>query len=783
LIVEIDSRVPGFLGRVLNGNHPVGTCFQVAPGVLVTAFHVLNGIGLSDPDAVVSFDPLQGGDAHEARVARPDALHDLAVMVTDNPLPGCVAGLEASNDVMMTSPVSITGVGGLDDSGHTYGVWATPGEWAGYTTRDEVPLSLVDAKGLVKGMSGAPVLADERVVGVVEGRYNSADGWGRDTVFVARTEDLDPLLVGLTDIRLPRRGWAADVVDALAGWLTARCGAVQADVLGNEQQQAFREVVSRTIGRVTGSHAGELAADRRAFLAATLVEHSDRLVGLGELPHLAAAVHVLVNSHDEPSDLHLVAPPGLADALITEINLGVLDNARTGGPLALLVTEANFPEFFALDEQLRAARETILARLDSYADEPRARGAPITINTFTGRWRPLRADYLDPTDKRAVILQEGFTGRAWLVREIDKFVRDHDRGYFVIQADAGTGKTAFALWYSGLDERPIHFTGYSKGARTTRSAVRNLAAQLIALLRLDEFIVAGHIPEMEDWSSWMHQVLTAAAKQRAKDAPGHPIVLVVDGLDEADESDVDHLPFGLPDDLPPGVYVVATVRTKGLPHQPKPPMVVCDWNGQEAQAQQRRDLRAFTTESVQLRLMTALHDDGLVPEAFIDTLLDQCGDVWLYLHYVLEELASGYRRPREVPLLPAGLEGYYHNTIERFCRRAKDERWRVPLLATLAIAVEPLDVETLVSLAGPDHHLPVARFLNGPMRPFCTVSRATQTDAAGQPERFSLKHPSFAEYLAAGPGPDIDDLTGHQSEDVRSRRTRLAAECRAAGQR
>ena len=44
--------VPGYLGRVLDGaGDPVGTCFQVAPGVLVTAWHVLEDIGAASDDA------------------------------------------------------------------------------------------------------------------------------------------------------------------------------------------------------------------------------------------------------------------------------------------------------------------------------------------------------------------------------------------------------------------------------------------------------------------------------------------------------------------------------------------------------------------------------------------------------------------------------------------------------------------------------------------------------------------------------------------------------------
>ena len=68
-----DGRVPGYLGRVLDGDGgPVGTCFQVAPGVLVTAWHVLDDIGAAAEDARVRVDPLAGGEAFEAAVARLD---------------------------------------------------------------------------------------------------------------------------------------------------------------------------------------------------------------------------------------------------------------------------------------------------------------------------------------------------------------------------------------------------------------------------------------------------------------------------------------------------------------------------------------------------------------------------------------------------------------------------------------------------------------------------------------------------------------------------------------
>jgi hypothetical protein len=59
---------------------------------------------------------------------------------------------------------------------------------------------------VVPGMSGGPVIrdGDGAVVGVVSGRYNSADGWLAGTVWVARAEDLAVLLDGIADIAVER---------------------------------------------------------------------------------------------------------------------------------------------------------------------------------------------------------------------------------------------------------------------------------------------------------------------------------------------------------------------------------------------------------------------------------------------------------------------------------------------------------------------------------------------------------------------------------------------------
>ena len=88
---------------------------------------------------------------------------------------------------------------------------ATTGSWQGPMTRDgQTPMGRLEAKAVLPGMAGAPVLrsGDRMVLGMVSGRYTGTDGWLRDTVWVARTETLLHLLEGLASpvMQLPVAG-------------------------------------------------------------------------------------------------------------------------------------------------------------------------------------------------------------------------------------------------------------------------------------------------------------------------------------------------------------------------------------------------------------------------------------------------------------------------------------------------------------------------------------------------------------------------------------------------
>jgi tetratricopeptide (TPR) repeat protein len=274
-------RVAAFLGRVLaEDTTPAGTCFQVALGVLVTAWHVLDGIGAAEEDALVQVDPLAGGDAFDARVRRLDPTHDLAIMVADASLPAMVRSLAETDRLPKWAKVTATGHAQLDDEGHTYRFLDALGTWAGGTTRDgDVPLGRMIADRVVPGMSGAPVVRDGDgvVVGVVSGRYNSADGWPPSSVWVARTEDLARLLEGIAEIAMEEVSYAeASAAPAVAH-------ALPADVASFTGRQGQMEQLMRTLpGRET---AGGVVS----------IDAIDGMAGVGKTAFAVHAAHRLAS--------------------------------------------------------------------------------------------------------------------------------------------------------------------------------------------------------------------------------------------------------------------------------------------------------------------------------------------------------------------------------------------------------------------------------------------------------------------------------------------------------
>jgi hypothetical protein len=359
---------------------------------------------------------------------------------------------------------------------------------------------------------------------------------------------------------------------------------------------------------------------------------------------------------------------------------------------------------------------------------------------------PLAVAVLDPEAVFTAVGLGGFTGREWLADAVDAFMAANPCGYVFIEAEAGLGKTAFVAWLVESRQYLSHFVRYPGGGSAT-VALGNLAAQLITRFGLDELAPGGMLPEWALAPAGFLSLLAAAARAAGQQGP---VVLVADGMDEAEVPD-GGLPFGLPLLLPPGVFVIATYRTGRAPRRPDVPFQVLAIGKHDPR--NLRDLGDYlAAEAAEEVLAARLAQSGTSPAVFIAELAQRCGGVWVYLRYVLRELRIGLRRPDEISDLPSGLDSYYADQVRLWQREAAWSAGLLPLLAILGAAGEPLTAATLARLGGTLDPEAVRRWCDLTLRPLLTTVRPAQP---GGPLRYEIYHASFRELLNGSPqNPD-----------------------------
>ncbi|MBV8995644.1 MAG: ATP-binding protein, partial [Pseudonocardiales bacterium] len=154
-----------------------------------------------------------------------------------------------------------------------------------------------------------------------------------------------------------------------------------------------------------------------------------------------------------------------------------------------------------------------------------------------------------------------FTGRAALIAQIDAYIESHRSGYVLIRGEAGVGKSTLAAHLVWNRWCVHHFTRI-EGACSPEQARRSIAAQLISAWDLAEGLgLEEDFPAVADRPDWLVKVLRAAAQRRDELDKDLRVVLVIDGLDEADPPAPGRetgIPLGLPrpESLPDGVFVV-----------------------------------------------------------------------------------------------------------------------------------------------------------------------------------------------------------------------------------
>ena len=321
---------------------------------------------------------------------------------------------------------------------------------------------------------------------------------------------------------------------------------------------------------------------------------------------------------------------------------------------------------------------------------------------FVGNYQRLADAYLHPWPVFERVKLDRFTGRKWIEERVDAFLRENDHGVFVLEADAGLGKTAFLAHLTQQRGYIHHFVELARGLDGVAPGLKSLAAQLLRAWVLNPNTAEAVLPGSAARPEFLQNLLKEAADQRDRRRPGEPIVLVVDALDEAGTPTGQNV-LGLPRILPRGVYLVVSHRPVDVTLSVEGPRHVEPLKAEDQE--NLADMRAFLEKALTWPGIQKALGEGRISESqFVEILLEKSRGVWIYLHYVVAEIEAGRRSPLKLEELPRDLWQYYADYWKRW-REAHGQTWGsvdLPLLTTLAAAQDSLTLDALLALAGID---------------------------------------------------------------------------------
>jgi len=360
---------------------------------------------------------------------------------------------------------------------------------------------------------------------------------------------------------------------------------------------------------------------------------------------------------------------------------------------------------------------------------------------------PSLASYIRALQFRALVNERttGFLGRDSVFERIDELINgeEFDSGYIVVRGEPGIGKTSIAAMLVLRHGCVHHFNIALENICTARKFLENVCAQIITRYHLDHSTLPASAGED---SGFLSQLLAEAVERSAAEGQG-PVLIVVDALDEVDDS---AHPVGanrlfLPRTLPKGVFFLLTTREEidyrlDVDHEADIWLLEDDPNNLRDLADY---ISAFLAKHAEV-MGTRLTEWGVTSEKFSGELVRLSEGNFMYLAHVLPDIAGGaFRLDTRDGMngLPRGLIGYY----QRHWRSMKDldalrfSNLQRPILCFLAISREPVTIAQLAEWT---------RLESGEVRAVISEWRAfLNEDTEVQPARYRIYHRSFSDFL------------------------------------
>jgi tetratricopeptide (TPR) repeat protein len=286
-----------------------------------------------------------------------------------------------------------------------------------------------------------------------------------------------------------------------------------------------------------------------------------------------------------------------------------------------------------------------------------------------------------------------FVGRQWLFRRIDDWLADPQASrIFWITGYPGVGKTALAayLCHQRRDVVAFHLCRHGHSDKADpRRCVMSIAYQISSqLFEYQQRLVSSLYDLPSKSAATLFDNLIVQPLARQSQAPEHPLLIVIDGLDEATRNGRNELAEFLAREFPrtpPWLRLIVTSRPD--PEVKDPLQKLTPLYLEADLLEHLQDLRSYLCQ----RLTLLAGDRGPVGEEVINNILEKSGGIFLYVDLVLADLKEGRLSLTRLEDFPRGLGEVFHQFFRRqFPDRAIFRQRHRPLLEMIIAARGPL---------------------------------------------------------------------------------------------